>query len=130
MIGFDLNDLSRVALAVVCAGSAGASAALAMMTHPKYTPHMILVAFWSLWAAAAMVTLAFGTGFSVLPDEYLVINLNGAFIVALGGWALFAMRLWREAVLVRRAESILSRSLRGAMDSGDDVTLDPTGEAA
>ena len=119
--GLNLTDLSRIVLAVVCLLSAGAAGALALITHPKHTPHMILVAFWSLWAGVAMTDLALrraGVGFEVVPLRLIVLNLNGAFSVVVGGWALFAIRLWHEAIVNRRAESLLAKALQTSMETG------------
>ena len=98
MDALNVATLSRVVLALACVGSAVASGILAWVTHPKYTPHLILVSFWSLWAGGAMLTLAFERlSFPLVRQDLLIVNLNGAFIVTVGGWAFLGMRLWREA---------------------------------
>ncbi len=122
----DLNDLSRVVLAVACLASAVAAGSLAWITHPKYTPHLVLIAFWSLWAGLAMTTLAFERFTLPFDDDLLTLNLNGAFVVVVGGWAFFAVRLWHEARLMRVARDVIVGTLQGSASA----SASPTASAA
>lgn len=102
--GISLDFMSQVVLMATCLLSAGVALAFAIMTHPRYTPHMVLVAFWSLWSAAGMADLAFNRlKIPLIPDRLVLLNLNAAFTVTIGGWALFTLRLWREAAVSKRS---------------------------
>ena len=101
MVAFDilvLNDLSRLILALACVASAIASGSLAHALRPKYLPHLLIVTLFSVWAAAAMLALAFDQiTFPLVDDRLIIINLNQAFTVTVAGWALLAARMWLEA---------------------------------
>lgn len=116
-MNLDLDQVSRLVLSLTCLTSATAATCLAILTHPRYAPHMVLVAFWSVWAGLAMLDLAYGGLLSSwVPTRYLVLNLNSAFTVTVGGWALFATRLWREAVVVKRAERRTGNAMKHALE--------------
>ena len=92
----DVDLVSRIALAVAGLASSIGAGVLAVVTHPKYTPHMVLVSFWSLLFGLGMVDLAFG-GFHVFPDQFFVVGLNSSATIMTGGWAVFGMRFaWQE----------------------------------
>lgn len=94
----DLDNVSRLALAFACALSALAAGILAVVTHPRYTPHMILVSFWSVWFCIAMLDLAsVRFDFPGIPDRLITANLNGSATVVVAGWALLAGRLIYDA---------------------------------
>lgn len=127
--GINLDFLSRFVLAFACLGSCLAAGSLAWITHPKYTPHLILVSFWSAWAGMAMMSLAFPRfEFPVLGPGLLIVNLNGAFIVTVGGWSFFAVRLWNEARSTRIAHSDLAEALQLSLDAATTVLGEPADE--
>jgi len=110
MVAFDilvLNDMSRLILALACVASAIASGSLAHALRPKYLPHLVIVSLFSVWAAAAMLTLAFDhLSFPLVNDRLIIVNLNQAFTVVVAGWALLAARMWletRRAVIIHVA---------------------------
>ena len=111
----ELDTWSRGILATVCMGSAMAAFALAIVTHPRYTPHMLLVGFWSVWFGAAMWDLTVGWfDFPLVPDDWLVESLNLSAAVAVGGWAVLGLRLWHEARIVRRRDAALAEKVIAA----------------
>lgn len=97
-------EMTRTVLVAACVLSSASALYVAIVTHPRYTPLMLLVSFWSLVVAIALTDIYIDSWqIPGISDRLFRASFNTSSTVMVGGWALFGVWVGIDANRLRKA---------------------------